>query len=65
MYSQFEEIISGVLQGSILGPSLFNVYICNLFFEGEVLDIASYAEDETPFTWSSETNPLTASVALI
>ena len=57
-YSSFDEIFSGVPQGSILGPSLFNIYICDLFFGIGDLDIASYADDKTPYTFSSELDVL-------
>ena len=53
-YSKFNEIFSGVPQGSILGPLLFNIYICDLFFDASDIDIASYADDNTPYTCSSE-----------
>ena len=38
---------------------LFNIYICDFFFfffETEDLDIASYADDNTPLTCSSDLN---------
>ena len=53
-YSNFDDIFSGVPQGSILGPLLFNTYICDLFYGFGDLDIASYADDNTPYTLSSE-----------
>ena len=53
-YSNFDDILSGVPQGSILGSLLFNIYICDLFFGIGDLDIASYADDNTPYTFSSE-----------
>ena len=39
-----------VLQGSILGPLLFNIYICNLFFFVEEDNVTSYANDTTPYS---------------
>ena len=49
-YSSWEEIVFGVPQGSILGPLLFNIFLCDLFLIMEDTDIASYADDNTPYT---------------
>ena len=47
-YSKWSEILSGVPQGSILGPLLFNIYLCDLFlFVTE--NIANYADDNSPY----------------
>ena len=42
--------IYGVPQGSILGPLLFNMRLCDLFYFLENTDIASYADDNTLYS---------------
>ena len=53
-FSNFHDIISGAPLNSILGPVLFNLFNCDLYFGIRDLDIASYGGDNMPYTFSSE-----------
>ena len=44
-YSEFENIISGVLHGPILGPLLFNLSINDLFFFILIVSVHNFADD--------------------
>ena len=49
-YSFWDEILFGVPQGFIRGSHLFSISLCDLFLIMENIDIASYADDNTPYT---------------
>ena len=49
-YSSLEEIMFWVPQGSIVGPLLFNIFLCDLFLIIKNIGIASCANDNTPYT---------------
>ena len=61
-YSSWHEIIFEVPQGSILGPLLFNIFLIDLFFIVENTDIASYADDNTPYISANNINKVIISL---
>ena len=52
-FSNWTNILHGVPQGPILGPLLFNVFLCDLFLFIPNIELVSYADDTTPFAVGS------------
>ena len=48
-FSNWTSVLHGVPQGSILGPLIFTVFVCDLFLIKPNIDLVSYADDNTPF----------------
>ena len=61
-YSSWLEIVFDVPQCSILGLLLFNIFLADLFFIWNDVDIASYADDNTPYVIADDINGVITSL---
>ena len=46
-FSEWKHLLIGVPQGSVLGPLLFNIYMCDIFLFMSESNVANYADDTT------------------
>ena len=49
-FSKYQRIIKGVLQGSILRPIFFNIFVNDLFLGIEKSTLCNYADDNILYT---------------
>ena len=63
--STWENIISGVPQGTILGRLLFKIFFCDLFLEHEDCCFTNYADDTTLYVVANNTAEVIENLIII
>ena len=53
-FSTWKELLTGVPQGSVLGPLLLNIYLNDLFFQLAGTDVCNFADDTTLYACDIE-----------
>ena len=63
-YSSWLDIKSGVPQGSVLGPLLFNIFINDIFYAIEASEICNFADDNTIYALSHSAEAMIAKLEI-